>query len=475
MKTNLLKLLCIIVILVLLIIVCFVKKEHFSSGEISDGGSFKLIDREGGRVLNEFSNFQGFEIVIDPNDPNKKMKCRKFANDSSIVYSRKDVSTDSDFTIGFYFKADSDSSPYNYLFSAEDDNETEVMRIDLKNDSINIHYEDNDLSIPKESNLVSNDDTEFSYLVLKGDLKNKDFIPKLTIFYNSKKYEITLSNKEAQELTMRKFIFGNKKLETMGFVGLIGKIMVANEVLGQNKICSMYNCGLVCFEPDGSKTYDGNVNNCIQDCMSTCENIEKCQKICINCEVEGKYWDNETKMEKCPWLKDIKILEQNVPEPPIIRGFPGDRKILVEWKKPFDGRSEITNYIVLYYESFNKKNGINVSISGKSDLDILEYQISNLKNKTYYDVEIRAVNSVGIGKPSNIISVAPNGNIVTNNNRNIFSELEEDLQKEVDNMEMDFMCNVHNFDSIGHTLDYFDEDMSDIKSYIEDLNKGKKN
>ena len=30
-------------------------------------------------------------------------------------------------------------------------------------------------------------------------------------------------------------------------------------------------------------------------------------------------------------------------------------KILVEWKKPFDGRSEITNYIILYYESFNKK------------------------------------------------------------------------------------------------------------------------
>ena len=86
-------------------------------------------------------------------------------------------------------------------------------------------------------------------------------------------------------------------------------------------------------------------------------------------------------------------------------------------------------------------------------------------------MEIRAVNSVGTGKPSNIITISPNGNIVTNNNRNIFNELEDDLQKEVENMEMDFMCNVNNFDSIGHTLDYYDDNMTDIKNYIEKINK----
>ena len=86
-------------------------------------------------------------------------------------------------------------------------------------------------------------------------------------------------------------------------------------------------------------------------------------------------------------------------------------------------------------------------------------------------MEIRAVNSKGTGKPSNIISIAPNGNIVTNNNRNIFNELEDDLQKEVDNTQMDFMCNLHNFDSVGHTLDYYDNDMTDIKKYIEQIKK----
>ena len=108
--------------------------------------------------------------------------------------------------------------------------------------------------------------------------------------------------------------------------------------------------------------------------MTSCGDVQKCQKICINCEVEGKYWDKNTKLLKCPWLNSIKIMDQSIPEAPKIRGYPGDGKILVEWKKPFDGRSEITNYIILYYESFNKKNGINVSISGKNP-DIPKYQI----------------------------------------------------------------------------------------------------
>ncbi len=469
MKTNLLKLFCIIVIIVLLVCVSIFTRETFTGGAPNSGLSFQLLDTDGGRILNEYTNFQGFENVIDPNDPDKTMKCNRLGNRSSFIYSRRDANTNADFTIGFYFKPNSNSASYNYLFSAEDDSENEVMRVDIETENIKIVYEENTLKIPRELEILASDDTEYSYLVLKGDIQNSDFIPRLTVLYNGKNYEMTLKNKEAQELTMRRFIFGNRRNETRGFNGLIGKIVIVNEILGVQKLCSLYSCSLNCFEPDGRKTYDGNVNNCIKDCMRSCDNIDKCQRICINCEIEGAYWDQEEKLRRCPWLNEIKITDQSLPDAPVIRGYPGDGKILVEWKKPFDGRSEITNYIVLYYESFNKKNGINVSISGKSSLDILEYEIKNLKNKTYYDVEIRAVNAIGIGKPSNIISVAPNGNIVTNNNRNIFNELEEDLQKEVDKTQMDFMCDVHNFDSVGHTLDYYDDDISDIKKYIEKL------
>jgi hypothetical protein len=464
MKTNLLKLFCVLVIVILLVYVSFKTKEPFY---VTQPPSFALVDSEGGNIINEYTNFNGFEKIIDPIDPNNVLKFNKLENNSSFMYKRKNTKTD--FTVGFYFKTDNNEINNNYLFSAEDDNENEVMRIDLKEDNIKIVYEENELKIPKDQNMLETDDTEYSYLVLKADIKNDEFVPKLSIIYNSKTYEMTLKNKEAQELSLSKFIFGNLKNEPNGFKGLIGKIVIMNELIGSKQLCNIYNCKLNCFEPTGSKDYDGNVNNCIKDCMTSCGDIQKCQKICINCEIEGQFWDNEEKLKRCPWLSEIKIMDQSIPEAPIIRGYPGDGKILIEWKKPFDGRSKITNYIILYYEAFNKKNGINVSISGQSDLDILEHELTNLKNKTFYDIEIRAVNSVGIGKPSNIISIAPNGNIVTNNNRNIFNELEEELQKEVENTQMDFMCNTHNFDSVGHTLDYYDEDMTDIKNYIEKL------
>ena len=192
-------------------------------------------------------------------------------------------------------------------------------------------------------------------------------------------------------------------------------------------------------------------------------------KICVSCEVEGKYYDEQEKLELCPWLRDIKILDRSIPDPSVIRGFPGDGKILIEWKKPFDGRSDITNYIILYYESFNKKSGINVSISAKTDLDILEYEIKDLKNMTYYDVEIRAVNALGIGKPSNIVTISPNGTQVSSNNKNIFNELDDDLQKEVDKKTLNFLCESNNFDSVGHTLDFYEDEDYNIKSYIKDL------
>lgn len=466
MKTNLVKTLCILFLVIAIISLTYSiskQKENFIS--------IKFKNTVGSYIVNEYNNHQGFKKEIDPNDINKTINFNKMGPESSFVYKRKEVTYDTDFTVGFYFKPESYNISYNYLFSGEDKNENEVLRIDLTDEHIKIKYEENELKIPKDLDILNESDSEYSYLVLKADLKNDDFIPKLSVIYNRKNYEMTLKNREAQQITLSKFIFGNLKKERSGFEGLIGKVVIMNERIGEKKLCEIYNCNLKCFEPDGKKDYDGNVNDCIQDCMTSCGDIQKCQKICINCEVEGKYWDDETKNKMCPWLTNIKVLDQAVPDAPKIRGYPGDGQILVEWKKPFDGRSEITNYIILYYESFNKKNGVNVSISGKSNLDILEYQITNLKNKTYYDVEIRAVNSKGIGKPSNIISVAPNGNIVTNNNRNIFNELEDDLQKEVENTQMDFMCNLHNFDSVGHTLDYYDEDMTNIKKYIEQINK----
>ena len=97
----------------------------------------------------------------------------------------------------------------------------------------------------------------------------------------------------------------------------------------------MHGCNLTCFEPDGSKTYDGNVNNCIKDCMKTCGDIQKCQKICINCEVEGQFWDGEEKLLRCPWLNDIKILDNQH------RSTSYSEDILVMEKSLLNGRNHL--------------------------------------------------------------------------------------------------------------------------------------
>ena len=73
-------------------------------------------------------------------------------------------------------------------------------------------------------------------LVIKADLKNDDFIPKLSIIYNRKTYRMTTKNREAQQVTLSKFIFGNFKNEPSGFEGLIGKVIIMNEIIGNEKI-----------------------------------------------------------------------------------------------------------------------------------------------------------------------------------------------------------------------------------------------
>ena len=43
-----------------------------------------------------------------------------------------------------------------------------------------------------------------------------------------------------------------------------------------------------CFVPhENQEIYT--INNCIKECNSKCNDIEKCQKLCIDCKVNGLY------------------------------------------------------------------------------------------------------------------------------------------------------------------------------------------
>jgi hypothetical protein len=453
------KIVCLTIILILLVVVVSFSKKIHESFQVNKQSTDEFFYKQLGPLRRNFA--------IDPVDPNKNMRIQQFDDISEILYGRKTKNIYKDFSLGFYFKLDNPNTINHYLFSAKDSSDNETMNISIDSENLIIVFEDNEQVIPLDKNY----NEEYSYLFLKANLQTTDFIPKLTIILNNTTYQMVLRNREAERLNIKKFIFGNNSRSATGFKGSIGKIKLYNEIVSREVMCKHFNCNLSCFIPDGTKTYNNDPNVCIKDCMTQCGDIMKCQQICINCEVEGEFWDKEEKSRRCPWLSDIKIMDATLPEAPQIRGFPGDQKILIEWRKPFNGRSDITNYIILYYETFNKQSGINVNISAKSDNDILDYPIENIKNKTYYDIEVRAVNGKGIGPPSNIVSIAPNGNVLSNNNQNMFNELGDDLQKQVDNTRMDFMCNVNNFDSVGHTLDYYDEDMTDIKKYIETIKK----
>lgn len=524
----------IIILMTLLIFYYFNNKETFQSGAKSIV-DYELED-EGGIKISTISGIDNYYLIPNPINMNDNLMMLEFKRtkeeESKLTLLRKKDNLEKDFTLGFYI-AHKDITGYLYAGEEETDNTVqllrgidndnkEVLNIKIKNNStinseypnlLQVTYEENTQEIPFRDNVLVTDnsgDGGLTYIVITFKGGGGDFfIPKATINVNSKIYTINMENKQAQTLSMKKFIFGgafqlnpdklsdndNAMEGDTQFNKLLGSIALWNRILDKVELCNHFNCNLICFEPDKFKCvgkeedncepncvydaeeevclpkqdYGGNVNGCIKDCMNTCDDIIKCQKICVNCDVEGEYWSEEMKLQKCPWLKETKVLDMTVPEAPVIRGFPGDGSILIEWKKPFNGRSKITNYIVLYYEAFSKQKGVKLSISGKSENDINEYELKHLKNKTHYDIVVRAVNSRGIGKPSNIITIEPNGNIIASANRNIFSELEDDLDKEVGKGYMDFRCDLTDYESVGHTLDFYNHEERDIADYIKKI------
>ena len=82
-----------------------------------------------------------------------------------------------------------------------------------------------------------------------------------------------------------------------------------------------------------------------------------------------------------------------------------DGKILIEWKKPFNGRGKISNYIIMVYETFNKKNGIQVNISSNPQCEICEHEIKNLKNALIYFLKITTKISSKARMPNKITPI----------------------------------------------------------------------
>ena len=90
----------------------------------------------------------------------------------------------------------------------------------------------------------------------------------------------------------------------------------------------------------------------------------------------------------------------SIENPPIVT--PGNKRVMMSWNPPAsDGGSPIIDYIVEY-----KLSGSPDDFSKKTS-DTPEATVTDLTNRSSYDFRVMAVNEVGIGQPSPVISAIP--------------------------------------------------------------------
>jgi hypothetical protein len=193
-----------------------------------------------------------------------------------------------------------------------------------------------------------------------------------------------------------------------------------------------------CVLPDSkfrSKT------DCITKCLASDNkhcNSKRCQTLCLDCTDELN----------CPWVVNEVSFNPTIPEAPIIRLIADDRKIVVDWKRPYDGGSEITNYIVIVYEPFNKNAGIIVSEVNNHKCLNCEHTITGLQNQKMYDVCIRAVNAKGLGYLSNIETIAPDGPLESSSISGTLLPSDNEIYKDLKQEMNDYECNQDEYYSL---------------------------
>lgn len=439
-----------------------IQKEIPKPKSTQPSNDFYIKNKDSDKTIMELDNVEDYYLENDPVVIGKKFKLLKLLNNSQIRIYRENVDSEKDFTFGFYFRTFKTQLPTvfsEFMILSNNESTFELKaNLDLKTNKIIFNFSTNDVA--NTIQLSFNNAKILNYVVIQIKNNVQNNVPMIIFNLNN-------------QITSFKFLTNKKikihNIEFKNFEGYLGKVLIYNSIVSNDVLCRKFNCNLSCFRPDGSKTYGGDVNKCIKDCMKSCNDISKCQKICVDCEIEEEEWDTETKIKMCPWLKDIKTLDKSTPNAPKIRGFPGDGKILVEWKKPFNGKSIINNYIIMVYETFNKKNGVQINISSNPTCELCEHEIKNLKNQVYYDIIVKAVNNVGIGPSSNIITIAPNGEKLKNDLNNIFYELDDDLENSISVDDVDIACDSKGYYNVQNHM--LDNDIPNLENIIRKQSK----
>jgi len=219
------------------------------------------------------------------------------------------------------------------------------------------------------------------------------------------------------------------------------------------------------FYPNGSSKI-----NCRENCNSfntlTCDGAI-CNNICNACK------DSVS----CPWTNDADKNINYIPGAPSpIRTTAGNKRVVLEWKKPFEGTNgTINSYIVIVKESYpskdNTSNDEMIYNFDANDCENCQYEIKDLKNTVYYDISVKSQNTVHVGTEvknnisascSNIETIAPIGPINIKDYHSSLIESDEEIEMIYNNtLKEQVSCNQPQYNS-GLTLD--DLDMSKYDS-----------
>ena len=147
----------------------------------------------------------------------------------------------------------------------------------------------------------------------------------------------------------------------------------------------------------------------ITHCTNVCNSSEKvnwggdscteksCNLLCSGCE----------NTDVCQWLETPKEDNTFPPDVPSLDGVSGNKQAILYWERPYDGSLPIKKYVIIGYKTNTPDKGINIEIPPDPKCQSCSYVVKNLENDVYYSFGVSAVNSKGMSKLSNIVTIIP--------------------------------------------------------------------
>ena len=351
---------------------------------------------------------------------------------------------------GYIELPDISKSPYTlsfllYLESASDKIpliSSDGFSVDIQNNKLAISQNYSKYVFDKELSLNT-----YHHIALKVSDKS------IIVFFKGVEFEYSFS----KTLFSSQLFIGTNKDKNKFIKGTIAEIKLYSSILTSSMLCKLHDACLIgscSYTPAGSsrdecyklcmESNDADCNDeaCFNKCHNTLtskwtppcdfepygDDIFNCVNTCVTksncdysrCKVKCESCKN---VELCPWLKANEEVEDPNPfkpvetsklngEPiaPFIRATPYNGKIELNWIKPKtyeEQKGEITAYVAFVFKTLNKNDGIVMSKVPFPRSKKCKHIITDLDEDIFYSVGIRAYNSGGLSKMSNIVSLKP--------------------------------------------------------------------